>query len=418
MKHITRLDDVTIERIFGAEDAENETDDRFRQYFFFNKVFDNLNNDLPIRVLVGHKGIGKSALLRRAYLNDADNGRVAVWIRPADLTAFRTDPEAKDFNLLVEQWKRGLLASVASKVVEHLTSSQLKENDLDIITRSAKRFITSLSEALVTYVEKKFTGSSAAVVKSFVEKTEVHVYIDDIDRGWSASKSDIRNISALLNAIRDISGADQRIRFRIGLRSDVYFLVRTSDESTDKIERNVLWLTWSNHEILCVIAKRIETFVGNSTDQAQILKMSQLAVSSLILSKVIEPVFLGRGHWSKRPVHNVLLSLTRQRPRDLVKLMHAAAKNAFGSGNIVITSKNLEDAFVSYSSERLQDIINEFSTELPEIERLLLNFKPLKRTARTVDSYLFTTDQLVNRIKQIMQNTPLKFRNGRPVTPR
>jgi hypothetical protein len=42
---------------------------------------------------------------------------------------------------------------------------------------------------------------------------------------------------------------DQRsiLRFRIGLRSDVYFLVRTSDESTDKIEANVVWLSWSNH---------------------------------------------------------------------------------------------------------------------------------------------------------------------------
>src|SRR5262245_54391473 len=116
-KHITRLDDVTVEQLFGAEDAENETADRFKQYFYYNKVFDSLNTELPIRILVGHKGIGKSALLRRAFISDQDSGRVAVYIRPSDLTEHRQDPETNDFNLLVEQWKRGLLSCIAAKIV-------------------------------------------------------------------------------------------------------------------------------------------------------------------------------------------------------------------------------------------------------------------------------------------------------------
>ena len=56
--------------------------------------------------------------------------------------------------------------------------------------------------------------------------------------------SDIEIISALLNAVRDISSEEKNIMFRISLRSDVYFFVRTSDESTDKISGNVIWLSW------------------------------------------------------------------------------------------------------------------------------------------------------------------------------
>ena len=74
------FDDVTIERLFGAEDAENETSERFRAYFFYNKAYESLIAPLPIRILVGHKGVGKSALLRHAYLADQDAGRLAVWI--------------------------------------------------------------------------------------------------------------------------------------------------------------------------------------------------------------------------------------------------------------------------------------------------------------------------------------------------
>lgn len=418
MKAITRFDDQTTELLFGAEDAENETPQRFKEYFFYSKVFDNLNNDLPIRILVGHKGTGKSALLRRTFISDDDANRVAIWIRPSDLTEFRKDAMSADFNLKVEQWRAGLLASIASKIIEHVTESQLPENELISITKNAKTFITALGKGLLKYSNEKMDGAHAAIVTNFSRDSTIHVYIDDIDRGWSASPDDITSISALISAIRDISGADQRIRFRIALRSDVYFLVRTSDESTDKIERNVVWLSWSNDDILRVIAKRVETFFESERDQSEISKMHQTTISNSILSKVVAPRAQGKGRWNDCPIHIVLLSLTRQRPRDLVKLMHGAAKKAFVSGNTIISYKNLEDTFVPYSNERLQDIINEFKSELPAIERLLLGFRPLKKTQKAVDNYFFTTDQLVARIKQIMQNVPLAFKNGRPATPR
>lgn len=165
---IIRLDDLTIEALFGAEDAENETVERFRQYFYFNKVFDNLNSPLPIRILVGHKGIGKSALLRRAYLGDEDASRVAVWIRPSDLTSFRTETSSNDFNLLVEQWRSGLLATIGAKVIEHLSAEQITEEDRKEFSKSARRFIAALGKALIKYAEGKVEGTTAAVIQIFL----------------------------------------------------------------------------------------------------------------------------------------------------------------------------------------------------------------------------------------------------------
>ena len=124
------------------------------------------------------------------------------------------------------------------------------------------------------------------------------------------------------------------------------------------------------------------------------------------------------GHWSDRPIHNVLLSLTRQRPRDLVKLMHGAAKLAAIKRNQIISSTNLEDSFEEYSNERLQDIINEFRSELPQIERLLLGMKPTKRQRAAAESYLFTNDALSKKLSDIMDHVTLRFTNGRPVSGR
>jgi hypothetical protein len=53
-----------------------------------------------------------------------------------------------------------------------------------------------------------------------------------------------------------------------------------------------------------------------------------------------------------------------------VKLTQGSAKKAATARNQIISSTNLERSFEEYSNERLQDIINEFRSELPDIERL------------------------------------------------
>ena len=413
-----KFTDENIAKLFGAEAAEDEPEERFRQYFFYNKTYENLVSDLPLRILVGHKGVGKSALLKRARLHDIDNKILAIWLTPGDIAAVSIRHDVNDFNKLVEYWKQGILAIIARHILGEAANEILNKEKMGGFASRVTSFVPALSKMLTEKVGNAAHDFNVGVIDHFIKTGVVNVYIDDIDRGWSASKADIKNISALLNAMRDISGADRKIRFRIGLRSDVYFLVRTSDESTDKIEANVIWLSWSNHDILCIMAKRIETFFEIDRDQDVILKLNQTDITKNILSKVIEPVFAGAGHWSARPIHNVLLSLTRRRPRDLVKLMHGAAKNAALKGNEIISSTNLENSFEEYSNERLQDIINEFHSEMPEIERLLLGMRPTRMERTAAESYLFTNDKLAKKLADIMGQVNLSFTNGRPVSVR
>lgn len=418
MRIISQFDDETIEKLFGADDAENERDDRFKEYFYYNKVFSNIDNDLPIRLLVGHKGIGKSALLKRAFLKDREQRRLAIRLQPGDILGLRKGEPIEDFNIMVERWKGGLLAAIALKIVREFANDQIERAKLTGLSAKIATFVPFIAKQLQQRSKKIADDVDAEIVRGFAQGGPINVYMDDIDRGWSASEADIRNISALLNAVRDISGSEQRVRFRIGLRTDVYYLVRTSDESTDKIERHVVWMSWTNHEILCVIAKRITTYFGDPFTQEQIFDMSQVEISTRILSRVIESRFQGAGHWSNRPIHNVLTSLSRRRPRDMIKLMHGAARKAFSSGHQIIKSGDLKGAFDAYSADRLQDITNEFRTELPNIERLIVGFKPSRKGRRTSESYLFTTDALVAKLRNIMQNVPLQFRSRRPATPR
>src|SRR5690606_26861671 len=185
------------------------------------------------------------------------------------------------------------------------------------------------------------SASKQAILKSFLQSNKISVYIDDLDRGWEGRKRDTQRISALLNAIRDISTENRGIFFRVSLRSDVYYLARTSDESTDKIAGSVIWHSWSNHEILVLLVKRIESYFGREVDENELLNKHQWNLFSY-LNEIVEERFTGRGHWNNAPMYRVLMSLIRKRPRDLVKLMTLAGREANRSGSSIITTNHFE----------------------------------------------------------------------------
>lgn len=408
--------DSRTELLFGAEDAEGERKERFKEYFVANKSYEKLNEDLPIRILVGHKGVGKSALLRRSYLDDEENGRLAVFIQPGDIDEIAEELKSPDFNRLIEGWKRGITRVIAKKAAEKLGIATVDialsgwvANHTKGLTSTVYDFLSSIKPDITGQIEK-------SMFDRFSKNKIISVYIDDIDRGWKASPKDIANISALLNAIRDLGNADDGIRCRIALRTDVYYLVRTSDESTDKIERNIILLTWTNHEILCLIAYRIARTFDLPLSYSQISAMTQSNISKEILSLVIEERFIGEGHWAKAPIHRVLLSLCRSRPRDLIKLFHGAAKVAHKNNHKIISTHDLESAFPLYSEERLQDLVNEFKSELPQIQSVLLQFRPTKRQKKTSENFLFSRDQIVLKIKNVKQHVSVIFTSGKPAS--
>jgi len=137
---------------------------------------------------------------------------------------------------------------------------------------------------------------------------------------------------------------------------------------------------------------------------------------SKVLDEIMEPRFAGQGHWENAPMHKVLLSLVRKRPRDLIKLCSEAATKARERDGNLLTTQDFKPVFENYSEGRLQDTINEFRTELPSIERLLFEMKPTTREKRTALGYQYTTAELLTKIKSIQQHWKYIFASGRVAT--
>ena len=218
----SKFDDATIQDLFGVEDAEREKPDRLKQYFFRNKAYQRLGENLPIRILVGHKGVGKSALLRMSYLDDENAGTLAVGIQPSDV--IETQTSGIGINAKIEKWKVAIGELIYRKVLTKIgidkteLANPFTGNSLiELIAKVRELFQSNKTTALIDAAGK-------ALVAGFLKHNTIRVYIDDLDRGWKAKTEDIENISALLNAVRDFCGSDNRVQIRVALRTDVYFL--------------------------------------------------------------------------------------------------------------------------------------------------------------------------------------------------
>jgi hypothetical protein len=408
LSHRLSFTEEEIQRLFGHEAAEDEDPERLREYYFKSITYDQVVTNLPLRILVGHKGIGKSALFQIAMAEDRENGRLALVVRPDDVLDIGTD--TSDFLKTIRTWKQGLIEILMRKALETIgLRLQVTEGREGLLGGQ----LSALLRRQITDTQLGgLEPGKREIIDGFLATGQISVYIDDLDRGWQGRKEDVRRISALLNAVRDIGNENRGVRFRISLRSDVYFLVRTSDESTDKIEGSVVWQAWSNHEIFVLLVKRIETFFGREQDYHSLLEMRQSALSQY-LQPIMEARFQGRGHWSDAPMYRVLMSLIRRRPRDLVKLCSLAARNASLKRSPRILTSNLEAIFEDYSQGRIQDNINEFRSELPDISRLLLNMKPTRNEIRNRQGFIYTTASLLTKIGTIQEQGRFEFQGGR-----
>lgn len=402
-----------IQSLFGHEAAEDEDPARLREYYFKSSIYEQVVTDLPLRILVGHKGIGKSALFQIAIGEDISHSRLTLTIKPDDVLELGEDTD--DFLKTIRSWKMGLLELLAAKAVSTLGGSV--GNESTKLRQYGGQLLEFLRQSLKDPDTFRLDAGKSAIADRFLKTSQIYVYIDDLDRGWQGRPHDITRISALLNAVRDIANENRGIRFRISLRSDVYFLVRTADESTDKIEGSVVWHTWNNHEIFALLAKRIETFFGRDPGIEDLVGKKQQQLARYI-EPVFEPRFLGQGHWRNAPTYRVLMSLVRKRPRDLVKLCSLGGRAARLSKRARIETESLKSVFEEYSQGRIQDTINEFRSELPGIERLIFGMKPSRQQRRTKAGYVYTTQALLQKLGNIQETGSFDFTGGKRAVPR
>lgn len=416
------FNDETIASLFGHEAAEREDVSRLKQYFMRRSEYESIRSKLPLKIIVGFKGVGKSAALKVSFQEDQDQGIAAIWVRPDDVSELYSDLINERNPLkLITLWKKGLARLIASRIASDwiiVSRDQAQQaikwaeeagyRNRDFISQVAKL----LAPAVKPYVDQSDTVRPKIgehhILEGLLKGQEVRLYMDDLDRGWGATEDDRIRMVALINALGDLTSDIPALRARVSIRTDVYLLTRRTDQSMDKFEGNVVWCKWENHDILIALIKRMYTFFNEPLDEDELRLRKQSEIAQL-LSPVFEQKFHNTRSWSGKPTYRVIMSLIRRRPRDLVKLCTAAAKRAYEGKSTIISGHNLESVLEDYSAGRMDDIVIEFKGDMSNIEDFLYSMGPtteeLKKKQQ--ERYVFTTEELYQKITNAANSVPV-----------
>lgn len=114
------FEEETIRAIFGHEAAEDEDIERLKRYYVKTDIYNAIKSSISLYILVGHKGVGKSALFKVLASEDEDNCNIAITIQPDDILNIKTNEE--DFLKRIRDWKEGLAKIVFRELVLALNS--------------------------------------------------------------------------------------------------------------------------------------------------------------------------------------------------------------------------------------------------------------------------------------------------------
>ena len=418
---------INIPRIFGYEDAAHEDTKMLKEYFFKRSDYNTIESDLPLSIVVGFKGVGKSALLKVSHEEELDENKPTLWIRPDDIIEMVDElSKEMEYSKMVLLWKRGISKLIASRIASDwmfvygddtksalMWAQETGYRSRDFIQRTVALLQPKINKTIDTGSEAIPHGRGEHhIVQRLLRDKKIVLYFDDLDAGWEATNIERKKLSSLILALRNMTTDIPGLKVRLALRTDVYTLLRESDESTDKFEQYVINCNWKNHEILILLVKRVLTYFGETVSDVELESKTQYELNHM-LSKIVDVKFINTSTWKNKPTHKVIMSLIRSRPRDMIKLCTLASKTAYNRNPNAKKIKDIdfEKILAEYSLNRVQDIVNEFKNELINIETLLYRMAPTTKEIqeKNKDIYVYSTADLLKKIKNVQANVKLSL---------
>jgi hypothetical protein len=398
-------------------DDSAEKDPNLLQYFVQSTAFQRLRNKQK-NFVVGRKDSGKSAVRKkleqdfiadptthvvnlspkfnsiRNILNDQDiSGGFGqeiffqhTWIRQILL----------DCLCLVGHDAKGKYAKDSVEFARQVsvqlnrTSKDLVENISDVLSKIKAKvgdlgeFGLSLEKELrnvadVDALEHHFRAIAGGGAK-FV------VLIDDLDLGWDNSETANNLLLGLLSAVNYLSGLAENIFVCVFLREDVYAILITKTQHSDKY-RNIEKIRWDKSDLMSILTERIN--FNRERDGFERLDHALYTVF---------PETIGTSNSD-----NWLYERTLGRPRELIQLARYYSESVDSDEP---NDEALKQSEQSYSEWKLDDLCAEYSNQYPGLVNVFSYWKTnffrykyhLKRTE--IDDMLLTV------LTEVELNTP------------
>lgn len=364
-----------VGNIFGSARAEN--DSLLDATFVETAEFKNLAYTNDFHVAVGRRGTGKSAVFlklretlnrSKTILIEATAEEHATLTLTSTLHAVSESYEhARAVSKLL--WKSAILTHIAAEIVVYRNAHLPKSSDwlrehLISFKPTARPSLYSTTISMLRAADKSSfqslissvaTASRIDELQKFVsnwlngDSKKAVVLLDRLDEGWTAEPTATGVLGGLTVAAVELAEAFCPIHVLAFVKDNMFRALAHYDQDFSRnIEDASLRLKWTEESLFLLITARIRVAL-NIEDQKDVRIWDRLAQNEL------------KGRNGFREV----LKHTLYRPRDLLNLLNTAYQNARSSSREHLILSDIDDAALTISRTRLDDLIKEYKEVLP-----------------------------------------------------
>jgi hypothetical protein len=347
-----------------------------------------------LRLLVGDKGIGKSALVEWIHKVATAKKLPCLLIRPDDI-ATKDIPSSSDIASLKRYYYDVVLRTVAGQIGRHLkgfltgTAAKLhneaRQKGLreDDFVQKSLELITAISLPVSKVnggqLAKELAGSNSLTMLAGAINTQLLssgslflLLIDDTDQLAAPDQpAHLNRLWGLLLAVRRLVGECPAIRPIITLRTGVWTRMTTESQGqrdqTDHLRGYVIPLRADERLIEGIVRKRLERAAADAGQNCVDPYSVFFNGSFMTLPNSDE----------QRSWDTFITKSSRDRPRDAIQLIKNMVDCASERGASLIGSAEAGLAMKVYSSERVDDIANEFSLDCKNIREIINTFSAI-----------------------------------------
>lgn len=390
-----------------AESEKNFLDDVFVTSTDFKQIIEPIPGTL--RILVGNKGSGKSAILERIVNRGTSHNIPVIRITPSDLKELifednispariiSTVKESVIKYMAIEYGKNmGKLLSPQQDILYNeainagATNPKLIDRLIDFLKPIGKA-ITNIDFDEICQNKTNDTKLEQSI-KDQCENSQktFYVLLDDIDQISSVDREDHNDIIwGVILAMFSISQELENVFPIITVRKEIWRQLITDNGNRDKYDqiRNMVYmLEPSRDDMSTIIEKRLSYCLEKHNEKN--------------VTNPYDPFFEGpdcklpstneRRRWK-----DYLVSSSRGTPRDIIQLVSHLIENALKSNRDKISDNDVEDTALNYSKERIEDLITQNKDFCSGLDHIIRSFS-------SEGKFEFTTQEIKNHLNNAL----------------
>jgi hypothetical protein len=377
---------TSLSRIdFGAPSAERDIERGLGEYFVESETYERVRSGSK-RIVIGSRGIGKSAIFQVLAQRERDAGSFVIELSPEDYSyellsqtmATESNGSWAKLGAYAVAWKYLIFVLIMKEISKKRTAVRKgAANDIYKYVRDnhSNQQASKLS-ALVSYLKRmegiKLGKYEASIRTRELEKLykleEIHalvpslreiarqkrivVLVDELDRGWDSSEDARAFVAGLFQACISVNTIHPNLRVYMSLRQELYDDIPELYDDAQKYRDLIETIQWSETSLLKLIGKRIRhsiTPLADSDDRTS-----------------WESLFAGVPGPRDNSSFRYMINRTLYRPREIIQFCTRSAEQGRDlGGRVPLRYAAVREAEVFYSTERARDIAAEFRFQCP-----------------------------------------------------